>query len=52
MLKKKQTKTMGHRTIKWWRFKNDVALEYKERMTAKYEELSEAVDGLEEELKK
>ena len=39
MQKKKQTKTVGRRTIKWWR-------------TVKYEELSEEVGGLEEEWKK
>ena len=48
MQKKKQTKTVGRRTIKWWRSKDDVAVEYKERMTVKYEELSEEVGGLEE----
>ena len=52
MQKTKQTKTVGCRTIKWWRCKDDVAVEYKERVTVKYEELSEEVDGLEEEWKK
>ena len=52
MQKKKQTKTVGRRTIKWWRCKDDVAVEYKERVTVKYEELSEEVGGLEEEWKK
>ena len=32
MQKKKQTKTVGRRTIKWWKC---VAVEYKERMTVK-----------------
>ena len=52
MQKKKQTKTVDRRTIKWWRCKDDVAVEYKERVTVKYEELSEEVGGLEEEWKK
>ncbi|KAI0208264.1 hypothetical protein LSAT2_007081 [Lamellibrachia satsuma] len=52
MQKKRQTKTVGCRTIKWWRCKDDVAVEYKERVTVKYEELSEEVGGLEEEWKK
>ena len=52
MQKKKQTKTVGRRTIKWWRCKDDVAVEYKERVMVKYEELSEEVCGLEEEWKK
>ena len=41
--KKKQIEKMGRRTIKWWRCKDDVAVEYK------YEDLSEDVVGLEEE---
>ena len=49
MQKKKQTKTVGRRIIKWWSCKDDVAVEYKERVTVKYEELSEEVGGLEEE---
>ena len=52
MQKKKQTKTVGRRTIKWWRCKDDVAVEYKERVMVRYEELSEEVGGLEEEWKK
>ena len=52
MQKKKQTKTVGRRTIKWWWCKDDVAVEYKERVTVKYEKLNEEVGGLEEELKK
>ena len=52
MQKKKQTKTVSRMTIKWWRCKDDVAVEYKDRVTVKYEELSEEVDGLEEEWKK
>ena len=44
--KKKQTKTVGRRTIKWRRYKDDVAVEYKERVTVKYEELSEEVGGM------
>ena len=43
--KKKQTKTMGRRTIKWWRCKYDVAVVYNARVTAKYEELREKVGG-------
>ena len=42
---------VGRRTIKWWRCKDEVAVEYKERVTAKYEELSEEVGGLEEDWK-
>ena len=41
MQKKKQTKTVGRRTIKWWRCKDDVAVEYKEQVTVMYDELSE-----------
>ena len=52
MQKKKQTKSVGRRTIKWWRCKDEVAVEHKERMTVKYDELSEEVGGLEEEWKK
>ena len=52
MQNKKQTKTVGRRTIKWWRCKDDVAVKYKERVTVKYEELSEEVGGLEEEWNK
>ena len=52
MQNKKQTKNVGRRTIKWSRCKDDVAVEYKERVTVKYEELSEEVGGLEEEWKK
>ena len=37
MQKKKQTKTVGRRTIKWWRCKDNVAVEYKEGVTVKYE---------------
>ena len=44
MQKKKQTKTVGRMTIKWWRCKDGVAVEYKERVTVKYEELSEEVE--------
>ena len=50
--KKKQTKTVGRRTIKWWRCKDDVAVKYKEWVTVKYEKFSEEVGGLEEEWKK
>ena len=35
MQKKTQTKTVGRRTVKWWRCKDDVAVKYKERVTAK-----------------
>ena len=49
MQKKKQAKTVGRRTIKWWRCKDDVAVDCKERVTVKYEEHSEEVGGLEEE---
>ena len=52
MQKKKQTKTVCCKTIKWWRCKDNVAVEYKERATVKYEELSEEVGGLEEEWNK
>ena len=52
MQKKKQTRNVGRKTVKWWRCKDDVAVEYDERMTVKYEELSEEVGGLEEEWKK
>ena len=49
MQKKKQTKNVGHMTIQWWRCKDDVAVEYMERVTVKYKELSEEVGGWEEE---
>ncbi|KAI0231117.1 hypothetical protein LSAT2_018516 [Lamellibrachia satsuma] len=52
MQKKKQTKPVGRMTIKWRRCKDDIAVEYKEQVTVKYEELSEEVGGLEEEWKK
>ena len=32
---------MGSRTIKWWRCKDDVTVEYKEQVTGRNEELSE-----------
>ena len=41
--KKKQTKTVGRRTIQWWMCKDDVAVEYKERVTVMHKELSEEV---------
>ena len=52
MQKKKQTKTVGRRAIKWLRCKDVVAFEYKERGIFKYEELLEDVGGVEEEWKK
>ena len=48
-MQKKQTKTVGHRTIQLWRCKDDIAVEYKEQVTVKCEELNEEVGGLEEE---
>ena len=52
MEKKKQTKTVGRWIIKWWRCNDDFAVEYKERVTCKYDELSEDFGGLEEEWKR
>ena len=51
ILKKNQAKTVGRRTIKWWRCKDDVAVEYKDRVTVRYEEFSEEIGGLQDEWK-
>ena len=52
MQKKKQTKTVGRRTIKCWRCKDDVVVVYKEQVKVRYAELIEEVGGLKEEWKK
>ena len=40
------------KTIKWWKRIDGVAIEYRERVKVKYEELREEVDDVEEEWKK
>ena len=51
--KKKQTKTVDRDFVfALWRCKDEVAGEYKEQVTVKYEDLSEKIGGLEEEWKK
>ena len=39
----KQTNTVDHKTIKWWRCKDNVAVVYKDQVTVRYEEFSEEV---------
>ena len=45
-------KIVGRKTIKWWKCIDGVAVEYRERVNVKYEELGEEVDDVEEEWKK
>ena len=45
-------KIVGRKTIKWWKCIDGVAIEYRERVKVKYEELGEEVDDIEEEWKK
>lgn len=39
---------LGHDTLKQWNCKEDVAIEYKDSMNAKYEDLSDEIGGLNE----
>ena len=48
----KPNKIVGRTTIKWWRCRDGVAREYRQRVKEKYEELVEEVDNVEEEWKK
>ena len=48
----KPNKILGRKTIKWWKCIDGVAIEYRERMKVKYEELGEEVGDVEEEWKK
>ena len=45
-------KIVGRKTIKWWKCIDAVAIEYRERVKVKYEELVEEVNDVEEEWKK
>ena len=45
-------KIVGRKTIKWWKCRDGVAVEYREMVKVKYEELGEEVDEVEEEWKK
>ena len=51
MKRTKPNKIVGRKTIKWWKCKDGIAIEYRERVKVKYEELREEVDGVEEEWK-
>ena len=52
MKRTKPNKTVGRKTIKWWKCIDGVAIEYRDRVKVKYEELGEDVDDVEEEWKK
>ena len=52
MNRTKPNKIVGCKTIKWWKCTDGVAIEYRERVKVKYEELGEEADGVEEEWKK
>ena len=39
MKKWKEKRTMGPKNIKWWRCKDEMMVEYRERVRRKYEEL-------------
>ena len=48
MKKWKENRTMGPNNIKWWKCKDEIMAEYKERVRRKYEELDAekgTVDG-------
>ncbi len=51
MNRAKQKKIVGRETINWWKCVDGVAIEYRERVSVKYEELGEEVVDVEEELK-
>ena len=51
MVRTKPNKIVGRKTIKWWKCKDGIAIEYRERVKVKYEELGEEVDDVEEEWK-
>ena len=52
MNRTKPSKTVGRKTIKWWKCIDGVATEYRDRVKVKYEELGEEVDDVDEEWKK
>ena len=39
MKKWKEKRTMGPKNIKWWKCKDEIMVEYRERVRRKYEEL-------------
>ena len=45
MLKRNEAKSRGWRTIKWWEQKYNIVVEYKARVKAKSEELSQEASG-------
>ena len=45
-------KIVGRKTLKWWKCRDGVATEYRQRVKEKYEELGEEADNVEEEWKK
>ena len=45
-------KIVGRKTIKWWKCIDGVAIEYRERVKVKYEELGDEVGDVEKEWKK
>ena len=52
MKRTKPNKIVGRETNQWWKCIDGVAIEYRERVKVKYEELLEEVDDIEEEWKK
>ena len=52
MNRTKPNKIVGRKTIKWLKCIDGVAVEYRERVKVKYEELGEEVDDVGEEWKK
>ena len=51
MEKRREVKSRGEKIIRWGKCRGTVAVEYKERLRAKYEQLNEESEGLEEEWK-
>ena len=52
MKKRREVKSRGRKIIRWGECRGNVVIEYRERMRARYEQLSEGAEGLEEEWKK
>ena len=52
MKRTKLIKIIGRKTIKWWKCIDGVAIEYRDRVKVKYEELWEEVDDVDEEWNK
>ena len=52
MEKRREVKSRGRKIIRWGKWRGNVIVEYKERLRVRYEQLSEEVEGLEEEWKK